>query len=276
MICFPLRSGNHDLYCNQPAGGTRHILPTCLFVCASLFYSHFYLPVHLITSMLNLVWPLSRLGGDLWGRLLPPSLPSPLPCPGRGMKDLEGLSTALPLGWEAAPPRDGEDHPPLWPPQSSLHSPLCISFFLVVWPACLHAPQCLCFSSAVWTTPAFYPTRAFNRAARSPAIRTVRALQISNKMAHHNESEWTESTICVRISSHQLIAPALAHSRKPQLPFCVFLFPFVCFNANSLVLTVFGSRSAWFWFMSSQSAWVWRCSPFSSFWWLFTDISAGL
>lgn len=137
MICFPLRSGNHDLYCNQPAGGTRHILPTCLFVCASLFYSHFYLPVHLITSMLNLVWPLSRLGGDLWGPLLPPSLPSPLPCPGRGMKDLEGLSTALPLGWEAAPPHGMVKTIPLFDLHSPLPSDLVSLFFSSM--ACLLA-----------------------------------------------------------------------------------------------------------------------------------------
>uniref|UniRef100_A0A8C5DJJ4 ARF GTPase-activating protein GIT2-like n=1 Tax=Gouania willdenowi TaxID=441366 RepID=A0A8C5DJJ4_GOUWI len=36
-------------------------------------------------------------GRVLWERPLPPSLPSPLPCRGRGMRDLEGLSTEAPL-----------------------------------------------------------------------------------------------------------------------------------------------------------------------------------
>lgn len=86
-----------NVYCNQPARGVIHqIVPPCLFVhpCLIVFVDS------CVSSRGCSTWsdPLSRLGGDLWGRLRPPSLPSPLPCPGRGMKDLEGLSTALPLG----------------------------------------------------------------------------------------------------------------------------------------------------------------------------------
>lgn len=68
-------------------------------------------------SMLNLVWPLSRLGGVLWGRLLPPSLPSPLPCPGRGMRDLEGLSTDV--------LKAVTNRPAAWP-HSLLYPDLCL------------------------------------------------------------------------------------------------------------------------------------------------------
>lgn len=93
--------------------------------------------------MLNLVWPLSRLGGVLWGRLLPPSLPSPLPCPGRGMRDLEGLSTDVPLDSEAAP-GDGENFPPCLTLQSSLSWPVFFKLPFIstsCLPACLHAPH---------------------------------------------------------------------------------------------------------------------------------------
>lgn len=170
-----------------------------------------------------------------------------------------------------------ERQPPMgwWRPSPSLTSTVSSllifvsAFFLCLffWPARLHAPQCLCLSLAVWTTPAFlYPARAFTWAARAPASRTVQSLQVSDKMAPHNEPEWTESIVCVRVSSYQLIAPALARSRKPQWPYCVFLFPSVCFNANSLVLRlVFGSRSAWFWFTGSRSALVCRCARFLLF-----------
>lgn len=101
--------------------------------------------------MLNLVWPpLSRLGGVLWGRLRPPSLPSPLPCPGRGMSGLEGLSTEVP----SPPPvqtqtlGDGENCPPASPSQSLLSWPVSFVNCFIYWasPAFLHAQQCLCFS----------------------------------------------------------------------------------------------------------------------------------
>lgn len=92
--------------------------------------------------MLNLVWPLSRLGGVLWGRLLPPSLPSPLPCPGRGMRDLEGLSTEVPLGSEAAP-RGRWKLSPCLTPQSSLSWPVSFKLLFISMaclPACTTVP----------------------------------------------------------------------------------------------------------------------------------------
>lgn len=137
------------------AGGGIRMFKSPIFIFQSVVFHAFIHSLHLSMSMLNLVWPLSRLGGVLWGRLLPPSLPSPLPCPGRGMRDLEGLSTEVPLGSEAAP--RGRRRPsllsPSWPASLEL-------LVWPVWPACLHAPQCLCFSSAIWTTPAFCPLRA--------------------------------------------------------------------------------------------------------------------
>lgn len=75
--------------------------------------------------MLNLVWPFSRLREVPWGRLRPPSLPSPLHCPGRGTRDLEGLSTEVPLSSEAAP-GDVENTPPAWP-NSILSPDLCLT-----------------------------------------------------------------------------------------------------------------------------------------------------
>uniref|UniRef100_A0A667ZVS5 G protein-coupled receptor kinase interacting ArfGAP 2b n=1 Tax=Myripristis murdjan TaxID=586833 RepID=A0A667ZVS5_9TELE len=76
-----------------------------------------------------------RLGGVLWGRLLPPSLPSPLPCPGRGMRDLKGLSTEVPLGSEAVP-GDGADCPlacphTLLPPYLIACLPACTALRLL-------------------------------------------------------------------------------------------------------------------------------------------------
>lgn len=153
----------------DPAGSSsqdRTMMPGLglVLVFHSLIYS-----LHLITSMLNLVWPLFRLGGVLWGRLLPPSLPSPLPCPGRGMRDLEGLSTEVPLGFTGSPPGMVKTVPPLLDPTVfSLLSLLnCFIFYQYRLPACLHAPQCLCFSSTNWTTPAFCPQETFNQSCFS-------------------------------------------------------------------------------------------------------------
>lgn len=127
----------------DPAGSSsqdRTMMPGLglVLVFHSLIYS-----LHLITSMLNLVWPLFRLGGVLWGRLLPPSLPSPLPCPGRGMRDLEGLSTEVPLGFTGSPPGMVKTVPPLLDPTVfSLLSLLnCFIFYQYRLPACLHAPH---------------------------------------------------------------------------------------------------------------------------------------
>lgn len=87
--------------------------------------------------MLNPVWPLSRLVEVLWGQLPPPFLPSPLPCPGRGMRDLEGLSTERPLGSEAAP--EGKKLSSCLTPWSFSSRP-CASknCFLSVLPACMY------------------------------------------------------------------------------------------------------------------------------------------
>lgn len=143
--------------------GSRPFLsndPLC-FSCIHSFINALIHSLHLSVSRLNLVWPpppLSRLGGVLWGRLLPPSLPSPLPFPGRGTRDLKGLSTEVPPlfphspRWQ--PPRDGGtllplDHP-THPPPCVFHCLLLLWFsVLPVRPACMHAPQCLCFSSAL-------------------------------------------------------------------------------------------------------------------------------
>lgn len=121
--------------------------------------------------MLNLVWPLFRLGGVLWGRLLPLSLPSPLPCPGRGMRDLEGLSTDVPCGTEAAPGGWWKLSPCLTL-QSSLSWLMSLNCLLSVscLPACLYActQQCLCCSSVIWTPPASSPQWTWTEASLAP------------------------------------------------------------------------------------------------------------
>lgn len=93
------------------------------------------------------------MGGVLWGLLLPPSLPSPLPSPGRGMRDLEGLSTEVPLGSEAAPQGTVTAVPLLDLTVFSFLTCLFNPFYLfidlfIASIACLHAPQCVCLSSA--------------------------------------------------------------------------------------------------------------------------------
>lgn len=133
----------------------RGSLQSSIFMEQSIvFFVHSF--IHCISVWVGSTWfdPLSRLGGVLWGRLLPPSLPSPLPCPGRGTRDLKGLST------EAPPPRSRGSHhgmvetvPPL--------DPRVFPLSLPVWPACMHAPQCLCLSSALRTTSC--PLTAWNK-----------------------------------------------------------------------------------------------------------------
>lgn len=133
----------------------RGSLQSSIFMEQSIvFFMHSF--IHCISVWVGSTWfdPLSRLGGVLWGRLLPPSLPSPLPCPGRGTRDLKGLST------EAPPPRSRGSHhgmvetvPPL--------DPRVFPLSLPVWPACMHAPQCLCLSSALRTTSC--PLTAWNK-----------------------------------------------------------------------------------------------------------------
>lgn len=162
--------------------------------------------------MLNLVWPLSRLVGVLWGRLLPLYLHSPLPSPGRGMRDLEGLSTKISLGSEAVP-GDGENCPPAWSTVFSLLTCGLINCFLLVSPACMHAPQCLCYSSTIWTTPASLVLEVGIKCSRESSV---------NDQTQFNMCEtyikwlittcfWVTGTekrnsVNVRISLHLLIA----------------------------------------------------------------------
>lgn len=136
--------------------------------------------------MLNLVWPLSRLVGVLWGRLLPPFLPSPLPSPGRGMRDLEGLSTENSRGSEAAP-GDGENCP-LWP-HSLLSWPVSINCLFSASPACMHALQCLCYSS-VSEHPSFSLSKVLTCCIRDGCLNNPTA----------------ESSICERcITDHHIV-----------------------------------------------------------------------
>lgn len=115
---------------------------SCIHSC-----SHSFVASHCESAQLGLTPPpaLSRLGGALWGRLLPPSLPSPLPFPGRGMTDLKGLSTeVLPLPlpvWRAA--TIGWWNSPSWAPQPSTTLLAftvcgCFQFCQCVLPACMH------------------------------------------------------------------------------------------------------------------------------------------
>lgn len=144
--------------------------------------------------MLNLVWPLSRLGGVLWGLLLPPSLPSPLPSPGRGMRDLEGLSTEVPLGSEAAPRGWWQPSPSLTS-QSSLSWPVFLNlFFLPVSPACMH-PSVSAWVQLPELLQLFVTPKAFNQGCSGSDVlyhrklfktsdSTVQFLWRTDKMAH--------------------------------------------------------------------------------------------
>lgn len=98
-----------------------------------VFFVHSF--IRCISVWVGSTWfdPLSRLGGVLWGRLLPPSLPSPLPCPGRGTRDLKGLST------EAPPPLDLEAATMGWWKPSLLLTPVSSpSLYQYGLPACMH------------------------------------------------------------------------------------------------------------------------------------------
>ena len=161
--------------------------------------------------MLNLVWPLSRLGGVLWGRLRPPSLPSPPPCSGRGTRDLEGLSTRVPLGLAAAP-GDGENSPSAWP-HSLLSPDLCLFKLLFISIACLHAPQCLCCRSVTsfFSTVNLHLSRCLNDQTAAFNIQerqmkwliTTRLLAITtDKRTHGLHWDFIASTNCIPCPGH--------------------------------------------------------------------------
>lgn len=112
------------------------------FMHSLIFFMHSF--IHCILLWVGSTWfdptpqpppALSRLGGALWGRLLPPSLPSPLPFPGRGTTDLKGLSTevlppALPPPVSRAATTGWWNSPSSWPPHPS--TALCLSPSVVV------------------------------------------------------------------------------------------------------------------------------------------------
>lgn len=123
-------------------------------LCFSCIHSFIYPCTHSFiasqceSAQLGLTPPtLSRLGGALWERLLPPSLPSPLPFPGRGTRDLKGLSTEVPPPF---PTRlEGSHHgmvelsfllttPPIHHPVSFTVFGCCFQFYQRVLPACMH------------------------------------------------------------------------------------------------------------------------------------------
>lgn len=175
--------------------------------------------IHCISLWVGSTWfdppTLSRLGGALWGRLLLPSLPSPLPFPGRGTTDLKGLSTEvlppLPTLWSwGQPPRDGGtliplDHP-THPSPCVFHCLLFLLFSVVpVCPACMHAPQCLCFSSALrnYFLPACGPKQGLWLVAPSQVVVTMLCCAAERSV---NDDKWNASVLA-RCSPDKQAAP---------------------------------------------------------------------
>lgn len=211
--------------------------------------------------MLNLVWPLSRLGGVLWGRLLPPSLPSPLPCPGRGMSDLEGLSTWVPLGSEAAP-GDGETCPPAW--SHSLLSPdLCLQTALYQYrlPACMHhsASASVQLSGQLWM---FTWAKAAMVKAKVMMRCCTRESCLIDQTEESNIYE-RKITMCLLVTAtdkctHSKHQDFFASTNRIHCSSTVTwidvscLFLFICFETKCWQ-HVFDFRNAWFWFVCAYS-----------------------